>query len=72
MSGMPGIGATDHQDNFDANAEEVGSNVEKAVRWDNELCKTKMFLTGFLILSGRRFDSPNCEEQQKILFNFIN
>jgi hypothetical protein len=27
---------------------------------------------GFLILSGRRFDSPNLEEQQKILFNFIN
>ena len=40
--------------------------------WDQELHGTKTFSIGFLILSGRRFDSPNLDEQQKILFNFIN
>ena len=42
------------------------------VTWDHKLCGTKMFSTGFLILSGRRFDSPNLDEQQKILFSFID
>jgi hypothetical protein len=65
------LGGVIHLDGSDANVEEVGSDVEEVVRWDHELCKTKTFLTGFLILSGRRFDSPNLEEQQKILFNFI-
>jgi hypothetical protein len=61
-----------HLDNSDANVEDVGSDVEEVVTWDHELCRTRMFLTGFLILSGRRFDSPNLDEQQKILFNFID
>ncbi len=61
-----------HLDDSNANAEEVGSDVKEVVRWDHELHKTKTFLMGFLILSGCRFDSPNLEEQQKILFNFIN
>ncbi len=46
--------------------------MEEVVTWDQELRGTKTFLTGFLILSGRRFDSPNLDEQQKILFNFID
>jgi hypothetical protein len=61
-----------HLDGSDADVEEVGSDVEEVVRWDHELCKTKTFSMGFLILSGCRFDSPNLEEQQKILFNFID
>ncbi len=47
-------------------------DVEEVIRWDHELCGTKTFSTGFLILSGRRFDSPSLEEQRKILLNFIN
>ena len=47
-------------------------DVEEVVGWDHELCKTKMFSTGLQILSGCRFDSPNREEQQKILFNLID
>jgi hypothetical protein len=65
-------GGVIHLDDSNANAEEVGSDVEEVVRWDHELCKTKTFSAGFLILSSRRFDSPNLEEEQKILFNFIN
>jgi hypothetical protein len=52
--------------------EEVGSDVEEVVTWDHKLRGTKTFSTGFLILSGRRFDSPNLDEQPKILFSFIN
>jgi hypothetical protein len=40
----------------DANVEEVGSDVEEVVTWDHKLCRTKTFSTGFLILSGQRFD----------------
>ena len=47
-------------------------DVEEVIRWDHELCGTKTFLMGLLILSGRRFESPNLAEQQKILLNFIN
>jgi hypothetical protein len=46
--------------------------VVEVVTWDHELRGTKTFSTGFLILSGRRFDSPNLDEQQKILFSFID
>jgi hypothetical protein len=67
------LGGVIHLDCSDTNVEEVGLDVEEVLRWDHELCKTtKTFLMGFLILSGRRFDSPNLEEQRKILFNFIN
>jgi hypothetical protein len=46
--------------------------VEEVVTWDHKLRGTKTFSTGFLILSGRRFESPNLAEQQKILLNFID
>jgi hypothetical protein len=61
-----------HLDDSDADAEEVGSDVEEVVRWDHELRRTKTFSTGFLILSGRKFDSPNLEKQRKMLLNFID
>jgi hypothetical protein len=61
-----------HLDNSDANAEEVGSDVEEVVTWDHKLRGTKTFSMGLLILSGRRFELPNLAEQQKILLNFIN
>jgi hypothetical protein len=60
-----------HLDDSDADVEEVGSDVEEVVTWDHELRGTKTFSTGFLDLSGRRFDSPNLDEQQKILFSFV-
>jgi hypothetical protein len=65
-------GGVIHLDDSDANVEEVGSDVEEVVKWDHELRGTKTFSTGFLILSGSRFDSPNFDEQQKILFSFID
>ena len=66
-------GGVIHLEDSDADVEEVvGSDVEEVVTWDHKLCGTKTFLTGFLILSGRRFDSPNLDEQQKILFSFID
>jgi len=58
-------GGVIHLDESDADGEEV-------VTWDHELRGTKTFSTGFLILSGRRFDSPNLDEQQKILYSFID
>jgi len=71
MSHSPG--GVIHLDDSDANGEEVlGSNVEEVVTWDHELLGTKTFSTGFLILSGHRFDSPSLDEQQKMLFSFIN
>jgi len=60
-----------HLDDSDANVEEVGSDVEEVVTWDHELRGKKTFAAGFLILSGRRFDSPNLDEQQNMLFSFI-
>jgi hypothetical protein len=65
-------GGVIHLDNSDANAVEVGSNVEEVVTWDHELCRIKTFSMGLLILSGCRFELPNLAEQQKILLNFIN
>ncbi len=61
-----------HLDDSNANAKEVGSDVEEVVTWDHKLCGTKTLLMGLLILSGRRFELPNFAEQQKILLNFIN
>jgi len=60
-----------HLDDSNDDVEEVGSDVEEVVTWDHKLCGTKTFMTGFLILSGRRFDSSNLDEQQKTLFSFI-
>jgi hypothetical protein len=65
-------GGVIHLDDSDANAEEVGSDVEEVVTWDHKLRGTKTFSIGLLILSGRRFELPNLAEQQKILLNFIN
>jgi hypothetical protein len=44
--------------------------VEEVVQWNQELRRTKTFLTAVLILSGRRFESPNLELQKKVLHNF--
>jgi len=60
-----------HLDDSDADVEEVRSDVEEVVTWDQELHGTKTFATGFLILSGHKFDSPDLDEQQKMLFSFI-
>jgi hypothetical protein len=65
-------GGVIHLDDSDAEVKEVGSDVEEIVTWDHELHKTKTFAMGFLILSGRRFESPNLAEQQKLLLNFID
>jgi hypothetical protein len=65
-------GGVIHLNGSDADVEEVGSDVEEVVTWDHELCRTKTFLTGFLILSGRRFESPNLDDQRKTLLRFIN
>jgi hypothetical protein len=65
-------GGVIHLDDSDADMEEVGLDVEEVITWDQELRRTKMFSTGFLILSGRKFVSSNLDEQQKILFNFID
>ena len=65
-------GGVIHLDDSNADGEEVGSDVEEVVTWDSKLHETKTFLTGFLSLSGRRFDSPNLDEQQRILFSFID
>ena len=62
-----------HLDDSDADVEEVaGSDVEEVIAWDHELRGTKTFSTAFLILSGRRFDSPNLDEQQNLLYSFID
>jgi hypothetical protein len=61
-----------HLNGSDADVEEVGLHVEEVVTWDHELQRTKTFLTGFLIISGRRFESPNLDDQRKILLRFID
>jgi len=66
------LGGVIHQDESNANAEEVGSDVEEVFKWDHELRGTKTFSTGFLILSGRRFELPNLEEKNKILLKIID
>ncbi len=62
-------GGVIHLDDSDANAEEVGSDVEEVITWDHKLHGTKTFLMGLLILSGCRFELPNLTEQQKILLS---
>jgi hypothetical protein len=44
----------------------------EVVQWDCSLSSTKTFKTAVLILSGRKFESPNLESLQKILHLFIN
>ena len=45
--------------------------MEEVVRWDEGLCDAKTFMTAVNILSGRKFNSPNLESQQKVLLMFI-
>jgi hypothetical protein len=52
--------------------ESVGSNVEEVIQWGRSLRSSKTFQTAVLILSGRKFESPNLELLRKILHNFIN
>jgi hypothetical protein len=58
--------------NLYATSESAGSDVEEIVQWDKELCNTKTFMMAAIILSGRKFSSPNLESQHKILLNFID
>jgi hypothetical protein len=44
----------------------------EVVQWDRSLSSTKIFKTAVLILSGRKFESPNLESLQKNLHLFIN
>ncbi len=46
--------------------------MEEVVTWGHELCGTKPFSMGLLILSVCRFELPNLAEQQKILLNSID
>jgi hypothetical protein len=50
----------------------VGSEVEEVVKWDRDLRLSKTFQTLVLILSGRKFKSPNLESLQKIMFLFMD
>ncbi len=56
----------------DSGNENVGSDLEEIVQWDCSLCLTKTFQMAVLILSGRKFESPNLESLQKIILMFIN
>ena len=64
-------GITIDLDDFNSDEEKVGSDVEEVRKWDHDLRETKTFSTAFLILSGRRFESPNLEELSKVLLKFI-
>ncbi len=74
-----------HLDDSDANAEEVGSDVEEVVTWDYELCGTKMFSTNdnngegnrpppFSLsrddIKGHLFPLPLLQRQQRELASF--
>jgi hypothetical protein len=50
----------------------IGSDVEEVIKWEDCLRKTKTFSTAFLILSGRKYDSPLLNEQQTLLLNFVD
>ena len=52
--------------------ESVDSDVVVVVQWDRSLRSTKTFKTAVLILSGRKYESPNLESLQKILHLFVN
>jgi hypothetical protein len=58
--------------NSSSNEGSMGSDVEKVVQWDQELCWTKTFLTAVLILLGHLYESPKLNAQIKILFRFID
>jgi hypothetical protein len=61
-----------HLEDDSSGNESVDSDVEEVVQWDCSLRNTKRFKTAVLILSGRKFESPNLELLQKILHLFIN
>jgi hypothetical protein len=58
-------------DLYNSGDKSVGSDVEEVVLWDKGLCDTKTFMTAVNILSGRKYNSPNLESQQKVLLMFI-
>jgi hypothetical protein len=58
--------------NLYATSESAGSDIEEIVQWDKELRNTKTIMKAVIILSSRKFSSPNLESQHKILLNFIN
>jgi hypothetical protein len=61
-----------HLEDDSSGNESVDSDVEEVVQWDRSLSSTKTFKTAVLILSGRKFESPNLESLQKNLHLFIN
>ncbi len=50
----------------------IGYDVEEIIKRDDCLQKTKTFSTAFLILAGRKYDSPLLNEQQTLLLNFVD
>ncbi len=46
-------------------------DTEEVVKWDRDLRLWKMFQTAVLILSSRKFMSPNLESPQKILVMYV-
>jgi hypothetical protein len=50
----------------------IGSDVEEIIKRDDCLQKTKTFSMAFLILAGRKYNSPLLDEQQTLLLNFVD
>jgi len=50
-----------HLEDDSSGNESVDSDMEEVVQWDRSLSNTKTFKTVVLILSGRKFKSPNFE-----------
>jgi hypothetical protein len=46
-------------------------DMEEVVKWDLDLRLWKTFQTAVLILSSRKFRSPNLESLQKILVMYV-
>ena len=57
---------------LDSSGSYIGSDVEKILKWDNCLQKTKTFSTAYQILVGRKYGSPLLNELQKLLLNFVD
>jgi hypothetical protein len=70
MSFPPG-GVVSLEDNISSNKGGNGSDVDKIIQWDRELCQTKTFSMALLILSGHAYNSPKLADQKKTLLKFI-
>ena len=46
-------------------------DMEEVVKWDRDLRLWKIFQTAVVILSSRKFTSPNFESPQKILVMYV-